>query len=101
MRGGVVGYELPIVQASVTAIAPGDVLIFATDGIRPSFTAERAAIGVTTWFGGSITAGRTLFILWYRRKTRDLAPPPGHRQTTWFQPQATARLPGALSDHEV
>ena len=38
MRGGVVGYELPIVRAAVTAVAPGDLLVFATDGIEASFT---------------------------------------------------------------
>lgn len=38
MRGGVVGYELPIVRAAVTVVAPGDLLVFATDGIEPSFT---------------------------------------------------------------
>lgn len=38
MRGGVVGYELPIVRAAVTTVSPGDVLIFATDGIRSAFT---------------------------------------------------------------
>lgn len=34
---GVVGYRLPPLQASVTAIAPGDLLILATDGIRRDF----------------------------------------------------------------
>ena len=38
MRGGVIGYELPIVRAAVTALYPGDLLIFATDGIDSSFT---------------------------------------------------------------
>jgi serine/threonine protein phosphatase PrpC len=40
MRGGVVGYELPIVRAAVTTLMKGDVLIFATDGIEASFTHE-------------------------------------------------------------
>ena len=33
-----VGYQLPALQASVVSIAPGDLLIFATDGIRVGFT---------------------------------------------------------------
>jgi serine phosphatase RsbU (regulator of sigma subunit) len=37
-RGGVVGYRLPAVQASVFQISPGDLLIFATDGIDERFT---------------------------------------------------------------
>jgi len=36
-RGGVVGYQLPPLQASTISIAPGDLLIFATDGIRSGF----------------------------------------------------------------
>jgi negative regulator of sigma-B (phosphoserine phosphatase) len=39
LRGGVVGYQLPILRAAVLPIAPGDVLILATDGIRGDFTA--------------------------------------------------------------
>jgi len=37
LRGGVVGYELPLLRASVLSIAPGDTLILATDGIRQGF----------------------------------------------------------------
>jgi phosphoserine phosphatase RsbX len=36
-RGGVVGYQLPPLQASVLAVGPGDTLIFATDGVRSRF----------------------------------------------------------------
>lgn len=36
-RGGVVGYQLPSVQVSTVAIGLGDLLIFATDGIRSGF----------------------------------------------------------------
>ena len=36
-RGGVVGVHLPLLQASVVSIAPGDVLVIATDGVRPEF----------------------------------------------------------------
>jgi phosphoserine phosphatase RsbX len=37
MRGGVVGLKLPILQAVVTPIYPGDTLVFATDGIQSNF----------------------------------------------------------------
>jgi negative regulator of sigma-B (phosphoserine phosphatase) len=43
MRGGVIGYELPIVRAAVTVVAPGDLLVFATDGIESSFTDQLSA----------------------------------------------------------
>jgi serine phosphatase RsbU (regulator of sigma subunit) len=33
LRSGVVGYQLPTLRASTLPIAPGDLLIFATDGI--------------------------------------------------------------------
>jgi len=34
LRGGVVGYQLPQLHATIHQINPGDVLVFATDGIR-------------------------------------------------------------------
>jgi negative regulator of sigma-B (phosphoserine phosphatase) len=37
LRSGLVGCQLPALQASVVPIAPGDVLILATDGIEPNF----------------------------------------------------------------
>jgi negative regulator of sigma-B (phosphoserine phosphatase) len=37
LRGGVVGYQLPPLHASAIAVAPDDLLILATDGIRNSF----------------------------------------------------------------
>lgn len=37
LRGGVVGYQLPTLQPSVHVIAPDDVLVFATDGVREGF----------------------------------------------------------------
>jgi phosphoserine phosphatase RsbX len=37
-RGGIVGSELPAVRAQVMPLAAGDVLIFATDGIREGFS---------------------------------------------------------------
>ncbi|OLD81508.1 MAG: hypothetical protein AUI33_00940 [Ignavibacteria bacterium 13_1_40CM_2_61_4] len=36
-RGGIVGSELPRLHPAVLRIAPGDMLIFATDGIREGF----------------------------------------------------------------
>lgn len=40
LAGGVVGYRLPTLRAVVHAIAPGDTLIFVTDGIRSSFSED-------------------------------------------------------------
>jgi hypothetical protein len=37
MRGGVVGFRLPPLQAVVIPVSAGDILIFATDGIRSGF----------------------------------------------------------------
>jgi serine/threonine protein phosphatase PrpC len=34
LRGGVVGYQLPTLRASILPVTWGDVLILATDGIR-------------------------------------------------------------------
>ena len=39
-RGGIVGSRLPLLHASVTCVSPGDVLVFATDGIRAGFVAQ-------------------------------------------------------------
>jgi phosphoserine phosphatase RsbX len=36
-RGGIVGSELPAVQAAVVPVEAGDTLVFATDGIRSGF----------------------------------------------------------------
>jgi negative regulator of sigma-B (phosphoserine phosphatase) len=43
LRGGVVGYRLPTLSASVLTVNPGDVLAFATDGVDAAFTAEVSA----------------------------------------------------------
>lgn len=40
LRGGVVGYSLPPLRASIFPYSRGDTLIFATDGVRPGFTAD-------------------------------------------------------------
>ena len=42
LRGGTVGYRLPPLRASVLPVAPGDTLIFVTDGIRSSFATDLA-----------------------------------------------------------
>jgi negative regulator of sigma-B (phosphoserine phosphatase) len=39
LRGGVVGYQLPSLSATVLPVTRGDTLIFATDGIDSRFTA--------------------------------------------------------------
>lgn len=37
LRGGVVGYQLPPLSATVLPIVPGDLVILATDGVREDF----------------------------------------------------------------
>jgi hypothetical protein len=37
LRGGVVGSQLPVLQAAVLQVNPGDTLILATDGLRTNF----------------------------------------------------------------
>lgn len=38
LRGGVVGYQLPALQTSVLQVALGDIVVFATDGVREDFS---------------------------------------------------------------
>ncbi len=38
LRCGVVGYQLPTLQTSVLPLDAGDVIVFATDGVREDFT---------------------------------------------------------------
>src|SRR5262249_46738425 len=40
LRPGVVGYRLPPLQAVITPVAPGDLLIVTTDGIRRDYIRE-------------------------------------------------------------
>lgn len=40
LRGGVVGYELPSLKASLVPLATGDMLIFTTDGVDKDYTSE-------------------------------------------------------------
>jgi negative regulator of sigma-B (phosphoserine phosphatase) len=40
LRGGLVGYQLPPLQADVTPLAKGDLLVLATDGVGPDFAVE-------------------------------------------------------------
>ena len=44
LRGGVVGFQLPALSEYVLAVAPGDTLLLATDGVRPDF-AEGLVLG--------------------------------------------------------
>lgn len=43
MRAGVVGSQLPPLQAAVIPVSAGDTLVFATDGVRSDFTARTLA----------------------------------------------------------
>jgi len=38
LRGGMIGYQLPALHASVFPVSPGDLLIFATDGLHSGFS---------------------------------------------------------------
>ncbi len=38
LRGGVVGYQLPALHASLVPVAAGDLLVLATDGVREDFS---------------------------------------------------------------
>jgi phosphoserine phosphatase RsbX len=40
LRNGLVGYQLPQLQPSTLRMAPGDLLVFATDGIAPAFASS-------------------------------------------------------------
>jgi phosphoserine phosphatase RsbX len=44
LRGGVVGSQLPPLQAAVLPIKPGDTLAFATDGVRDEFTESLSSL---------------------------------------------------------
>jgi negative regulator of sigma-B (phosphoserine phosphatase) len=59
LRGGVVGFRLPLLRAAVVPLRRGDVLVLATDGIDPGFEAtldleaspQRIADGILRAFG--------------------------------------------------
>lgn len=38
LRGGVVGYQMPPLRVATLPVVPGDTLVFATDGLRGSFS---------------------------------------------------------------
>lgn len=44
LRGGVVGDHLPQLQAAVLPVAHGDLLVFATDGVRTDFARTLSAL---------------------------------------------------------
>ena len=44
LRGGVVGYRIPRVIESTLPLAPGDVIVMVTDGIRSAFDEEMKAL---------------------------------------------------------
>ena len=44
LRGGVVGDHLPQLQAAVLPVAQGDLLVFATDGVRTDFMRTLSAL---------------------------------------------------------
>jgi phosphoserine phosphatase RsbX len=44
-RSGIVGMQLPTLQPTTIQLQPGDLLVFATDGINPQFTHDLPFIG--------------------------------------------------------
>src|SRR5207244_1361781 len=44
LRGGVVGSQLPALQAAVLPVAKGDTLVFVTDGVRGDFAEGLSAL---------------------------------------------------------
>lgn len=45
LRGGIVGHQLPPLRASVFPVTKGDLLLMATDGIKPEFADDSAIDG--------------------------------------------------------
>lgn len=64
LRSGVVGAQLPALQAAAIPIAPGDTLIFATDGIEGGFS---RSLGRT----GSAQAAAESILTHHGRRTDD------------------------------
>jgi serine phosphatase RsbU (regulator of sigma subunit) len=44
LRGGVVGSQLPALQAAVLPVCPGDTVVFVTDGIRSEYSERLSAL---------------------------------------------------------
>ncbi len=45
LHGGVLGFQMPILRATVTTIAPGDTLVFVTDGIASGYVHDLSLEG--------------------------------------------------------
>jgi hypothetical protein len=56
MRSGVVGLQLPLLRASVTAVARGDLLVVATDGLDPACLARLSRGGPPQAFAERLLA---------------------------------------------
>ncbi len=56
-RGGVVGYRLPPLHAGTLRVAPGDVLVLATDGIRSGFAEGLATAPSVQEIAETVLAG--------------------------------------------
>jgi hypothetical protein len=57
LRAGVVGFRLPELSAGVLRVAPGDTLVFATDGIRSDFADAIDRTGSPSSVADRILAG--------------------------------------------
>lgn len=85
LRAGIVGNHLPKLQATVTPISPGDLIILATDGIRADFASQFAsdfhprkiAEFISSSFRKGLDEGLVLVVRYlgpgldYRRRSRD------------------------------
>jgi len=64
LRGGVVGSQLPALQAAVLPVAKGDTLVFVTDGIRGEFARRSLRAGIPAKSrgenSGNVTAGEMM-----------------------------------------
>lgn len=78
LRGGIVGYKLPTLIATNHQIQPGDMLIFATDGIDPEFTRslwpdpspQHLATQILSRYGKNTDDALALVVRWIgKRKT--------------------------------
>jgi len=83
MRSGVVGHRLPPLRTSTLALRPGDLLLFATDGVREGFDKGADLVGlpqeiaddVLARYGKSTDDALVLAARW-RGGSRSVAPCP-------------------------
>lgn len=70
LRGGIIGYNMPSLRPIVMPIGPGDMLIFATDGIRSTFAEPSSQANPPKMQGGPQFIADTI-LAQHGRKTDD------------------------------